>query len=139
MTTMLKQLDDLIDRFAKCGDDPNELLNIQRDIIAVRYSLSEWVAAAKKESIRAENMRKGKLALVKLRKKGSGVSMAQATEEAELDQEIVEARGEEVMAEANLEAMRRKLEVASDATGAISMRVSWLKSQMRESHTTHHT
>lgn len=135
----MKQLDDLMEAFVNAPSNPTVLLDIQREIIGVRYRIAEMMGSAKKDTMQAENFRKGKLALVKLSKKDRGASMAQATEEAERDPEIIQARGQEVMAEAYMESLRRKYEVSGEAVQAISMRVSYLKQELRESRATQHT
>jgi hypothetical protein len=143
--TNIQRLDELVVQFVNMHDNPHDLLDLQREIIGVKYSLATEAGAARKRLAQAETDRKSLMAGAKISLKGTKTpdgkytSMAEAEARVELDPQVIRARGEEQMADCEHEVIRLKMGAASEVITAISMRVSLLKAELRDTKTTQQT
>jgi hypothetical protein len=130
------ELDALIASTDQRDIRPDLLLELQQRIAAQRYYLIDVVRKLSREAGIAEVDRKSAISRVKLTKRAEhGTSIAQATEQAEQDPEIIRLRSAEVFAAADYEAAKLKLHASGDVLVSLAQRISSSRDDRRESYT----
>ena len=101
---------------------PEVMAGLHARIAGYRYRMSTMVAELHKKYLNAEVQRKSLFAKAKLQKIAEGMTVGKATEEAE--GMIHGARIDEVMAQAEYEALRMKWNAAGDVLTNLQMRMA---------------
>jgi len=125
------------------GLAPVDLLELQRKIAGERYHLAEIVARLKKDFLQKEVDRKSIYLRAKLTAKAEhlgerAMSETAAGDIAEGRPEVIRARSEEIIAEANYEAMKLKLNASGDVLTSLTMRLSNLRDERKQTALTQH-
>lgn len=132
----MNALDTLIDSDSE-GMPPLDLLELQRKIAGERYRLAEVVARLKKDFLQKEVDRKSIYLRSKLTAKAEhqgdrAMSETAAGDIAEGRPEVIRARSEEIIAEANFEAMKLKFNASGEVLTSLTMRLSHLRDERRQ-------
>lgn len=137
------ELDNLIGQTRSDTLSPLQLLGLQRDIAAYRYTLAEVVARLSREAMQAEVDRKSLVAKAKLiaRAQHTGprlLSNDAATETAEQLPDVIRARGAEIDAQATYEAAKMKYNASGDVLASLQMRIAQARDEAKNTARTTH-
>lgn len=129
------ELDALVEASDNEGLPPVELLLIQQKLAAHRYRLAELTSQLSRKAMMAEVDRKSMFAKTKLTAKAEKIgekamTEAAATDHAEQSPTIIRMRAEEIMSQAEYESAKMKLQMSADCLTSLTMRISYLRSEM---------
>jgi hypothetical protein len=132
----LREIDLLVDASMNEGLPIHEVLSLQQKLAGQRYRLAEEVSGLSKQAMQTEVDRKACFAKAKMRAKaqsnaGKPLSETAASDEAEQHPEVIRARAEEIMAQAEYEAAKLKYNASGDVVSALTMRISFLRDEAK--------
>lgn len=125
----MQELDMLIEGTLNEALPPSELLHLQQRIAGIRYRFAEVVSGLSRKAMQSEVDRKALFARSKLTARAEHVgqralSNDAATETAEQRPEVIRARHEEIMAQAEYEAAKMKMQASGDVLNSLQMRLA---------------
>lgn len=126
---IMQELDLLVEGTFTEGLYPADLLVLQQRIAGYRYRLAEMVSTLSKRAMQSEVDRKSVFAKAKLTAKaesvgGKPLGEAAAADTAEQRPEVIRARHEEIMAQAEYEAAKMKMQASGDVLNSLQMRIA---------------
>lgn len=134
---IIEKIDKLVSE--ACGNNlpPDELLRLQREIAGYRYHMSEVVADLSRKAMQSEVDRKTLFAKAKMAARADhlgqrALSNDAATEAAEQRPEVIRSRAEEIMAQAEYEALKMKLNTSGDVLMSLQMRIANARDEMKQ-------
>jgi hypothetical protein len=133
--TIRKELDRLIAETRR-ELPPGDLVQLQTNISALKYTLSTYLTMAEKKMLLAKeeyevHTLKGRL----LRQAKDGkMSTARASDEVEGEDETSQLRLNHIDAKVEYSALKNRIDAAKDVLVAMSMRIKGLEQEQRESH-----
>lgn len=138
------ELDSLVAETRSDSLSPLDLLRLQREIAAWRYTLAETVARLSRDAMQAEVDRKSLVAKAKLiaRAQHTGprlLSNDAATETAEQLPDVIRARGDEIDAQATYEAAKMKYNASGDVLASLQMRLANARDEAKNTARTTHS
>lgn len=136
--TNFKELDSLVEASDNEALPPTELLALQQKLAAHRYRLAEQVSVLKRKADTAEVDRKSLFAKAKLTCKADTIGSKPLGEQAAADKaeqlpEVIRARADEIMMQAEFEAAKMKMQASGDVLSSLMMRISFARDERKQS------
>ena len=133
--TLTEELDVLIDETRRDDLSPGDLISIQTNISAIKYTVSTQLAKAEGRMLVAkENYEKHLLReRFTLQASDSKLSATKANDMVEMDEDTDKLRQEMLRTKITYSALKNRVDNAKDVLVALSVRIKGLEQEMKES------
>jgi hypothetical protein len=133
--TIRKELDRLIAETRR-ELSPGDLVQLQTQISAIKYTLSTYLTLAEKKMLLAKeeyelHTLKGRLSR---QARDGKMSTARASDEVESEDDTHQLRLYSIDAKVEYSALKNRIDAAKDVLVALSMRIKTMEQEQRESH-----
>lgn len=133
--TIRKELDRLIAETRR-ELSPGDLVQLQTQISAIKYTLSTYLTLAEKKMLLAKeeyeiHTLKGRLSR---QARDGKMSTARASDEVESEDDTHQLRLNSIDAKVEYSALKNRIDAAKDVLVALSMRIKTMEQEQRESH-----